>query len=230
MISYEEFSSNLNDLRLKVSKACEGCGRKPEEVVLLPVTKNWPVDAVKYCQKAGVFRVGENKVQEALSKQAQTDGVSWELIGHLQSNKVNQVVGAFARIQTLDSIKLIKKVQAASERIECKTSILLQINAGNDPAKFGFSIKEAKLALDEALSSSHLRVEGLMTIAPYVPDDLSVAQNTFAKLADLREALSASHGVELKDLSMGMSDDLAEAIACGSTMIRVGSALFGQRS
>jgi len=90
-------------------------------------------------------------------------------------------------------------------------------------------MEDSKFALDEALASSHLRVEGLMTIAPYVPDDLSIAQNTFAKLADLREVLSASHGVELKDLSMGMSDDLAQAIACGSTMIRVGSALFGSR-
>ena len=230
MITYEEFCSNLNELRGRISIACEECGRKPEEVVLLPVTKNWPVDAVKYCQKAGIYRVGENRVQEAVSKQDQIEGVSWELIGHLQSNKVNQVVGRFSRIQTLDSLKLIHKVQVASERMDCKTSILLQINAGNDPAKFGFSIEEAKLALDEALASSHLRVEGLMTIAPYVPDDLSVAQNTFAKLAELRELLSSSHGVELKDLSMGMSDDLAQAIACGSTMIRVGSALFGQRS
>lgn len=98
MITYEEFCSNLNDLRGKISIACEECGRKPEEVVLLPVTKNWPVDAVKYCQKAGIHRVGENRVQEAVSKQDQTEGVSWELIGHLQSNKVNQVVGRFSRI------------------------------------------------------------------------------------------------------------------------------------
>lgn len=229
MITYEEFFSNLKSLREKIALACKACGRIPEEITLLPVTKNWPVDAVKYCKLAGISRVGENKVQEATAKQSEIEDVHWELIGHLQSNKVNQAVGRFSRIQTVDSIKLIKKVQAASERVGHQSSILLQINSGNDPAKFGFKVEEASAALDEVLGSSHLSVDGLMTIAPFVPNDLSVARDAFVKLADLRDELSQRHGAELKELSMGMSDDLAEAIACGSTMIRVGSALFGQR-
>ena len=229
MIKQDEFLSNLTELRIRIANACTECGRDPEEVCLLPVTKNWPVDAVQYCKAAGILRVGENRVQEAITKQDTMSGVSWDLIGHLQTNKVNQAVGRFSRIQTLDSLKLIRKVQAASERSDQKTSVLLQVNAGNDPAKYGFSLDEAARALDEALGSSHLMVDGLMTIAPYVPDDLSVARDCFEKLADLRAKLSHNHGVELRELSMGMSNDLNEAISSGSTMIRVGSALFGGR-
>ena len=230
MISREDFLSRLAELRAKIANACTSCGRNPDDVSLLPVTKNWPIDAVRYCQDASLSRVGENRVQEALSKQEQISGISWELIGHLQSNKVNQAVGRFARIQTLDSLKLIRKVQTASERIDQKTSLLLQINAGNDPAKYGFSMEEAPYALDEVHCCSHLQVDGLMTIAPYAPDDPSVAQNCFQKLADLRDKLCQKHGIKLPELSMGMSGDLEEAIGCGSTMIRVGSALFGTRT
>ena len=229
MIKQEQFLQNLQILRQRINHACNLCGRDPEEVTLLPVTKNWPVDAVKYCRDAGICRVGENRVQEATEKQNQIAGIDWELIGHLQSNKVNQVVGRFSRIQTLDSLKLIQKVQATSERFDCKTAVLLQVNAGNDPAKYGFSLAEAPAALDDVLGCSHLLVDGLMTIAPYVPDDLSVASDCFQKLAELKNSLEDSHAVKLRELSMGMSDDLNEAIACGSTMIRVGSALFGDR-
>ncbi len=230
MITPEEFLLNLADLQEKILFACKNCKRNPEEVCLLPVTKNWPVDAVRYCQDAGIIRVGENRVQEALSKQEQINGISWELIGHLQSNKVNQAVGRFARIQTIDSLKLIRKVQAASKQMDQKVSMLLQVNAGNDPAKYGFSIEDTEAAMEEVLQSSHLHLDGLMTIAPYVPDDLSVAHDCFKKLADLRDSLAQRYEVRLPELSMGMSDDLSEAIACGSTMIRVGSALFGKRN
>ena len=230
MIEYEQFLFNLKEIRRKIENACVSCDRNPNEVSLLPVTKNWPVLAVEYCRDSGILKVGENRVQEATEKQAKITGIEWELIGHLQSNKVNQVVGCFSRIQTLDSIKIIRKVQAASERLDHKTRVLLQINSGNDPAKFGFSIDEASGALDEVMSSSHLIVDGLMTIAPYAPEDITVARDCFKKLAELKEILEQSHGVFLKELSMGMSDDLSTAIICGSTMIRVGSALFGSRN
>jgi len=229
MVNQQQFLQNLQNLRQRIDHACKLSGRKAEEISLLPVTKNWPVNAVEYCRDAGLCRVGENRVQEATEKQDQIVGIEWELIGHLQTNKVNQVVGRFCRIQTLDSLKLIRKVQTASERIDCKTAILLQVNAGNDPAKYGFSLTEAPGALDEVLGCSHLQVDGLMTIAPYVPGDLSVACDCFQKLAELKNVLEGSHAVKLRELSMGMSDDLNEAIASGSTMIRVGSALFGER-
>ena len=210
---------NLHILRKRINDACSLCGRDLEEVRLLPVTKNWSVSAVEYCRDAGLFGVGENRVQEAREKRDQISGVDWELIGHLQSNKVNQAVGIFSRIQTLDSIKLIKKVQVAAERIDQKTKVLLQVNAGNDPAKYGFSLANVPAALEQALGSSHLLVDGLMTIAPFAPDDPSVASTCFQKLADLKNALESSFAIKLRELSMGMSNDLKEAITCGSTMI-----------
>ena len=230
MIDEGQFNENLRIVRESIARACEKCGRQTHEVKLLPVTKNWPVVAVEYCRNAGMKTVGENRVQEAREKQQGIGGIDWELIGHLQGNKVNQVVGNFSRIQTVDSLKLLRRIAVVSDRMNLKCRVLLQVNTGKDPAKFGFSEREAVDALGEALQLPSLLVEGLMTIAPYVPDNLSVARASFEKLATLRDSLQLQYGVLLPELSMGMSGDLFEAIAAGSTMIRVGSALWGNRS
>jgi pyridoxal phosphate enzyme (YggS family) len=229
MISRDEFEQNLAAIQERIRVACERNQREISEVSLLPVTKNWPVTAVEYCLDAGIPRVGENRVQEARSKQDEISGVEWELIGHLQSNKINQVMGKFARVQTVDSVKLIQKLQSAAERLDLICPILLQVNAGEDPAKYGFDSGETAAALDEALGAANLKVDGLMTIAPYAPENPAVARACFVKLQGIRDRLQDSCGVSLPELSMGMSDDLDSAIAQGSTMIRVGSALFGVR-
>jgi PLP dependent protein len=229
MLSEEEFKKNLSQVRKHIDKLCAEYKRKPEDVVLLPVTKKWPAVAVNYCQRSGLYRVGENRVQDALAKQEEIAGSQWELIGHLQSNKVKQVVGKFERIQTVDSMKLLEKLQNVAEQREVVCKVLLQVNSGEDPAKFGFTIDETSTALDKALASPNLAVEGLMTIAPHAPDDLSVARNAFGHLRDLRDRLKDEFNADLKELSMGMSGDLREAIESGSTMVRVGSSLFGER-
>lgn len=229
MISRALFLENLEKIQERIALACDRYGRSQEDVCLLPVTKNWPVDAVAHCQSAGIERVGENRVQEARAKQEQISGVKWDLIGHLQSNKINQVVGNFARIQSVDSVKLIKKLQIVAEKTRQKCYIFLQVNAGDDPAKYGFREGEVADALDQVLESPCLKIEGLMTIAPFAPEDPQVAQSCFQRLANLRDSLQNSHHLSLQHLSMGMSDDLESAIAEGSTMIRVGSALFGTR-
>jgi pyridoxal phosphate enzyme (YggS family) len=229
MISRASFLENLEKIQERIALACDRCGRNQEDVCLLPVTKNWPVDAVAHCQSAGIERVGENRVQEARAKQEQISGVKWDLIGHLQSNKINQVMGKFSRVQTVDSVKLIRKLQSAAEKLGLICPVLLQVNAGEDPAKYGFNPGETASALEEALKATNLQVDGLMTIAPYAPEDPAVARACFAKLQEMRDRLQDSHGVSLPELSMGMSDDLDVAIAQGSTMIRVGSALFGSR-
>ncbi len=229
MISRDEFEQNLAAIQERIRVACERNQREISEVFLLPVTKNWPVAAVEYCRDAGIPRVGENRVQEAKSKQNEISGVEWELIGHLQSNKVNQVMGKFARVQTVDSLKLIQKLQSAAEKLDLICPILLQVNAGEDPAKYGFNSGETSAALEEALGAANLKVDGLMTIAPYAPENPAVARACFAKLQEIRDRLQDFHEVSLPELSMGMSDDLDSAIAQGSTMIRVGSALFGVR-
>lgn len=229
MLTEKEFKENLSRVRNRLDILCREFGRKPDEVVLLPVTKKWPAAAVKYCQQSGIFRVGENRVQDALSKQEEIQGSKWELIGHLQSNKVKQVVGRFERIQTVDSLKLLGKLQAAAEQRQLVCKVLLQVNTGEDPAKFGFSVAETDAVLERAMGLPNLAVEGLMTIAPYAPDDPSVAQRTFHALRETRDRLVGEFGIELGELSMGMSGDVREAVEAGSTMVRVGSALFGER-
>jgi len=229
MLSEEQFKRNLCEVQNEVGEFCSQFDRSPNEVVLLPVTKKWPSDAVRFCKDAGIGKVGENRVQDALAKQSEIPGVEWELIGHLQSNKVNQVIGKFERIQTVDSIKLLEKIQASAERRELRQKILIQVNSGEDPAKFGLLLDEAEKFLERALGCSHLITEGLMTIAPYAPDDSSVARRAFFKLRELRDRLKEAFKVDLDELSMGMSGDLGEAIEAGSTMVRVGTALFGQR-
>ena len=230
MIEEVVFIKKLNLVREEISLACKKAKRNESEVTLLPVTKNWPVSAVSYCKNAGLLRVGENRVQEALSKQDEIAGVEWELIGHLQSNKVNKVVGRFCRVQTVESKKLIGKLDQCAQELQQKCSILIQVNAGEDPAKYGCDFQDLPYLLEDALSRPGLVVEGLMTIAPYMPENLNVARSSFFKLREARDELSEKFNTDLKELSMGMTMDLTEAIEAGSTMVRVGSALFGNRT
>jgi len=187
------------------------------------------VAAVEYAARFGLESVGENRVQEAVEKRAQTAApVRWELIGHLQSNKAALAARHFDRIQSVDSEKLLNLLDRAAGELGRNLCILLQLNAGNDPAKFGADPQDAPRLLEAALARTHLRVDGLMTIAPLSPDP-GVAVRTFENLRSLRDGLAARFGVPLPELSMGMSGDFAAAIAAGSTLVRIGTALFGER-
>ena len=230
MISETEFLKNLQIVRDQIKSACVEYGRKESEISLLPVTKNWPFEVVEYCKRSGIRSVGENRVQEAVAKMEHVGGVSWELIGHLQSNKAKQVVGAFNRIQTVDSQKIAGKLGELSEKKRIKTKVLLQVKVLDDEAKYGCPPQELEGLINFALSFSSLQVEGLMTIAPYAPEDSEVARRAFIGLRELRDDLSDKMGIDLPELSMGMSMDLNQAIEAGSTMIRIGSALFGSRT
>ena len=230
LIDYSIFRQRAEELTQRLHTACAAAGRDPREVTILPVTKNHPVAAVEYAARFGFRSVGENRVQEAVEKRAQTAvPIQWELIGHLQSNKAKAAAANFARVQSVDSEKLLSALDRAAGEAGAPLSILLQINAGNDPAKFGVDPAEAPRLLEFALTKSHLKIGGLMTIAP-LSDDPAVARRTFANLRSIRDQLAEKLGVPLPELSMGMSGDLDAAIAEGSTMIRIGSALFGERT
>ncbi len=230
MITYDQFFANLTAVRARIQAACVASGRAPESVDLLPVTKNHPVDAVTYAQRAGLLAVGENRVQEAAQKHAQAGaGVRWELIGHLQSNKAREAVAIFDRIQSVDSLKLLQRLDRQSGEAGKQLSILLQCNTGEDPNKFGFRVGEMEAVLEQALGLEHIQVDGLMTIAP-LDDDLEVASAAFEGLRELRDQLASRFAVALPELSMGMTGDLEVAIAAGSTQIRVGTALYGSRA
>ena len=230
MITEEEFKQNLDELKEQLASACSSANRRIDEVQILPVTKNWPVEAVLYAQRAGFSRVGENRVQEALFKQEGIEGIKWDLIGHLQSNKAKLVAGRFSRVQTVDSSKVLEKLNLALERADEKLGILIQVNTGKDPAKAGILEEHCEALIEKAFSLPSLIVEGLMTIAPYAPNEPLIARDAFSRLRILRDRMSAQFNTPLPELSMGMTGDLEEAVMEGTTMIRVGSALYGQRA
>ncbi|HWL16146.1 MAG TPA: YggS family pyridoxal phosphate-dependent enzyme [Opitutus sp.] len=230
LLSYNDFCARAQAVLNEIAAACVSAGRDPAEVELLAVTKTHPAEAAGYAARFGLHAVGENRVQEGVDKRAQCPaaGLRWELIGHLQSNKARLAAQHFDRIQSVDREKLLNHLDRAAGELGKTLPILLQINAGRDPAKFGAELEEAPRLLELALAKPHLRVDGFMTIAP-LSDDPAVAQRTFAALRELRDTLAAKTGAPLKELSMGMSGDFAAAIAAGSTIIRVGTALFGSR-
>ncbi len=231
-LSYDDFLANLADVNARIALACREAGRDPGAVGLLPVTKTHPPEAGAYVARAGLPAVGENRVQEAKEKQplAAAPGLRWELIGHLQSNKASLAAALFHRIQSVDGGRLLTRLDRAAGENEGRPPlrILIQVNAGNDPAKFGCEPEDAPRLVEQALACANLRLDGLMTIAP-LSEDPSVARRTFSRLRELRDSLASSFGIALPELSMGMSGDLAAAIAAGSTQVRVGTALFGAR-
>lgn len=228
-ISYQEYEENLRRIQNLIRSAEEKSGRPIGSVALLPVTKNHPVDAARYAFRSGLRSVGENRVQEALSKMDEADSeLSWELIGPLQSNKAKKVAERFDRVQSVDRPKVAIALQRYASEAGRNLRALLQINAGADPDKSGASIEDASALLECALGQPNLKIDGLMTIAP-LSDDPAVARSCFAALRNCRDRLEASFGVALPELSMGMSGDLEVAIQEGSTMVRVGTALYGKR-
>jgi pyridoxal phosphate enzyme (YggS family) len=230
MVTYEDFQARYQAVLGRVGAACAKAGRPLASVRLLPVTKTHPVEAAQYAARAGILAVGENRVQEAAAKRLiGPPELQWELIGHLQSNKAKLAIETFDRIQSVDSIDLANRLGRVAGELGKKLPILLQVNAGDDPAKFGTDIDGATALMEAALQLPALRVEGLMTVPP-LSDDPEVAQKAFDRLRTCRDDLAARFKIDLPELSMGMSDDLEVAILAGSTCIRIGSALYGQRA
>lgn len=223
------FRSNLKILTTRIRTACEVSNRDPNTVNLMAVTKRFPLEVAEEAVSAGLTVLGENRVQEGVEKiQKAKFSARWELIGHLQSNKANLAVQHFDRIQSVDSLKLAKKLDRWANELGKQMPLLLQVNTGQDPGKFGLTVEETEGILDQVLNFSSLKVEGFMTIAP-LPPALETAAAAFAELRELRDRLAEKTGQALPELSMGMSFDLEAAIEAGSTCIRVGSALFGER-
>lgn len=233
IVDFETFRARADKLLASIAQAAREAGRSPAEVTLMPVTKTHPVAAADYAVRYGLQAVGENRVQEAIEKRAQLAApLRWELIGHLQSNKAKLAAQHFDRIQSVDSEKLLNHLDRAAAELGRVLPVLLQINAGNDPAKFGAEPADAPRLLDTAFSKKNLRIDGLMTIAPLgaTPDETNEhARRTFVNLRTIRDDLAARTGTPLRELSMGMSGDYALAIAAGSTLVRVGTALYGAR-
>jgi pyridoxal phosphate enzyme (YggS family) len=222
MLNPDEIRANLASLHGRIAAACARAERPVGSVTLIAVTKTFPSTAADAAIAAGVSELGENRVQEAREKIPQVSGrARWHLIGHLQSNKAKDAVQMFDMIQTVDSFSLAEKISRAASAAGKKQEVLLQINLGGEEQKSGAAPEAAPRLLEDVRALDALEVRGLMTIPPIgSPDD---AHRHFRKLRELRDRLG------LAELSMGMTDDFEIAIEEGSTMIRVGRAIFGSR-
>jgi PLP dependent protein len=219
--------ASLGRINSVVAAAAQRAGRDSAGITLVAVSKGMPQDRVKEGIAAGLKIFGENRIQEALPKieEVGTGGVSWHLIGHLQRNKAKFVEGHFNMVQSIDSVEL---VETLDRRIGSPLEVLIEVNVAAEPQKTG-ALSGSVLEIAKAsLSSSRLRLQGLMTIAPQSADP-ELARPVFRGLELLRRELTDRLGVALPVLSMGMTDDYAVAVEEGSTMLRLGRALFGSR-
>ena len=225
-------AENIARIRAQMKDAAIAAGRDPESILLCAATKMNDAEAVRAAIAAGVDVCGENRVQELTQKLSEHayDGAPVHFIGHLQTNKVKQVVGKVALIQSVDSLRLLDAIQKEAARQGIRQEILLEVNIGQEESKSGFSAEEIPDLVDHFSSFPNICLCGLMAIPPISQnsgDNRKFFQKMYALAVDI--TTKKVDNVCMDILSMGMSDDFVDAIACGSTMIRVGTAIFGQR-
>jgi len=225
-------SDNLKRVKNRIAEAALQCGRQPESIRLVAVTKTVPVEKIREAREAGVDVFGENKVQEALEKidRLGSEGIHWHFIGHLQKNKVRHVVGRFELIHSVDSVDLARLIHLKSVEQGGVAPILIQVNISGEASKSGVAPDELEPLLRTVSVLQGIRVEGLMTIPPFDPDP-EKSRRFFSALRGLRDKIArlGIEGISLQELSMGMSHDFPIAIEEGATLVRVGTAIFGER-
>ena len=222
---------NLQEIQGQIQSVCARVGRSEDEVTLIAVSKTKPVDMLREAYGAGVRQFGENKVQELNEKiPKMPEDIKWHLIGHLQTNKVRQIIEKTSLIHSVDSIKLAREIEKESEKRNLVTEILLEINVAKEESKFGFFLEEAAEALCLVSEMPHVRAVGLMTVAPFVAN-AEENRPIFRKLYEFYVDMKSKNidNVNMAVLSMGMTGDFRVAIEEGATMIRVGTGIFGLR-
>ena len=230
---YTDIPQRLARIRERIADAAVRAGRRPDDVRLIAVSKTHPIEAVRAAADAGQRDFGENKVQEALQKIAQSTDRSlrWHLIGHLQSNKARKAAAAVGSIHAIDSIDLLNKVDQAAKDASRTVDVLIQVDLALEETKFGAPVSVVSGIVRAAEFCTAARLTGLMLLPP-VAENPEDARPWFARLRALRDELVASGVAEnrLRELSMGMSHDFEVAVEEGATMVRVGTAIFGERS
>ena len=220
----------LDEVRGKIAAAAHRAGRDPSEIEIIAVTKTHGEDVVREARDAGLSIVGENKVQEAMWKKAQSPGgIEWHLIGHLQSNKVRHALETFDFIHSVDSIKLADRIQSVAEAMGARVRILFEVNVSGEKSKSGMAPGAVGAAIRHiAEQCPRITLEGFMTMAPFSenPED---ARPYFRALRELRDAMEREFGAHFPRLSMGMSGDYETAVEEGATWLRLGTVLFGER-
>jgi hypothetical protein len=222
-------AANLETIRRRIKAACDRCDREPNSLTLLAVTKTQPPEVVNDAASLGLLVFGENKVQEAKAKIPLCSGkLRWHFIGHLQSNKCRDAVQLFQMIQSVDSLSVAQEINKRADEAAKTMPVLLEVNLAGEASKFGYPPKALLAELNQINALPRLEVHGLMTVPPWTPDAES-SRPHFQRLRELKEECEQTLGAPLPHLSMGMSGDFEVAIEEGATMVRIGTALFGER-
>ncbi len=222
---------NVQFARNKIAEACRRRGRKSEEIELVAITKTVDVEQINEAIEAGIRVVGENRVQEAWRKfQEVGEKAHWHMVGHLQTNKVKRVLQFADMIHSVDSVYLAREIQTQAKKLERTIEILIQVNTSGEESKFGLEPEATIGAIEEVSTLPNLKIKGLMTIGAFLPNPEDV-RPCFKLLHDLKDRVNERGitSVEIGTLSMGMTNDYEIAIEEGSTMVRVGTAIFGER-
>ena len=213
----------ITNVQQRIAAAAQRVGRSADEITLVAVTKKVEPERIEQALAAGITVFGESKVQEAKAKIPLVSGrAHWHMIGHLQTNKARDAVTLFELIHSVDSVKLAGELNKCADRIGKTQPVLLEVNVSGEASKFGIKPEDLEPALEEINAMPRLEVHGLMTIAPYTDDPQKVRPH-FRRLRDLRDRLQLTH------LSMGMTHDFEVAIEEGATLVRIGTAIFGER-
>lgn len=223
---------NLLEVQTNIKKACDKVGRDVSEVTLIAVSKTKPVDMLMEVYNAGMRTFGENKVQEMMDKEAvMPQDIQWHMIGHLQRNKVKYLMGKVTLIHSVDSLRLAEEISVQSVKHGVNTDVLVEINIAEEESKFGISKEETIQLITDISKLPNIRIQGLMTIAPFV-DDPEDNRKYFKQIKELSVDIKNKNidNVSMGILSMGMTGDYMVAIEEGATMVRVGTGIFGERN
>lgn len=230
----KSIEANYEEIRKNIAAAAQRSGRKSEDIRFMAVTKTVPAEFINHAIALGIDCIGENRVQEFLSKEPELtlDGVEKHIIGHLQTNKVRYVVGKVDMIESVDSVRLAKEISDRSEKLGIVTDILVEVNAGAEESKSGVLREEAEKLIEEISVFPGISVCGLMTIPPFDADNEKTRhyfKEIYKLFIDIRDKNKDNSNVKMRYLSMGMSGDYEVAIEEGANIVRIGSALFGAR-
>lgn len=224
--------ANIQEIRARIAAACQRSNRHPDDVTLIAVTKTIAPELINQAVTAGLRLLGENRVQEVLHKaDAVTPGVTWHLIGHLQTNKVRQIIDRVELIHSLDSLHLAQELQKRAQLRGKPVQVLVEVNIGQEASKFGLAPESVKDFLISLQTLDFIEIKGLMTVAPFLddPEDVRMVFRSLKMLFDELKQLDMPN-VRMEHLSMGMTHDFEVAIEEGATMIRVGTGIFGARN
>ena len=224
-------AENIESIQKEKAEAAERAGRNPEDILLCAVTKTHTAEEINEAIRAGVTDIGENKVQEILDKYDKVLPVRWHMIGHLQRNKVKYLVGKVQLIHSVDSLRLAEQIEKEFAKADEIANVLIEVNMAQEESKFGISSQETEELIREIAKLPHVRIQGLMTIAPFT-DNPETNRVYFKNMKKLSVDINNKNidNVSMNVLSMGMTGDYQVAVEEGATMVRVGTGIFGERN